>query len=184
VGRRARQWQRDEFERAVAENYSIAGVLRQLNCPIAGAGYQRVHRLVEHYGLDTSHWLGEAHLRGKHHNWAKSIPLSEILVDGSTYAHRPSLKRRLLAGGLLIDQCAECGISEWRGKKLVLHLDHINGVGDDNRIENLRLLCPNCDSQSATYCGRNMRRRWPRARARAECRERDSNPHEVAPTRF
>ena len=70
----------------------------------------------------------------------------------------------LVVAGLLIDECAECGISEWRGRKLVLHLDHINGIGDDNRIENLRLLCPNCDSQSATYCGRNMRKRWPRCR--------------------
>ena len=72
---------------------------------------------------------------------------------------------RLIAQGLLVDAYAECGVSEWRGRKLVLRLDHINGIGDDNRIENLRLLCPNCDSQSATYCGRNMRRKWPGTRA-------------------
>jgi hypothetical protein len=164
MGRRPIQWPRDLFERAVAENYSIAGVLRQMGSPMAGASYQRVHRLVEQYDLTTSHWTGQAHLRGKRHNWTRSIPLSEILVDGSTYTHRPSLKRRLIAAGLLNDQCAECGISEWRGEKLVLHLDHINGIGDDNRLKNLRLLCPNCDTQSTTYCGRNMRKRWPRSR--------------------
>jgi hypothetical protein len=78
-------------------------------------------------------------------------------VDHSTYANTGYLKRRLISSGLLRAACYECGISEWRGRKLALHLDHVNGVGDDHRLENLRLLCPNCHSQTETYCGRNKR---------------------------
>ena len=55
--------------------------------------------------------------------------------------------------------CAECGINEWRGRPLRLHLDHINGISNDNRFENLRLVCPNCHSQTDTYCGRNRKKR-------------------------
>ncbi|MES2462548.1 MAG: HNH endonuclease [Armatimonadota bacterium] len=65
------------------------------------------------------------------------------------------LKRRLLTAGLLKEECQECGLGpEWNSKRLYLHLDHINGSHTDNRIENLRLLCPNCHSQTENYAGR------------------------------
>jgi len=84
------------------------------------------------------------------------IPLNKVLVKNSSY-HRGALKRRLLKGGLLKNECDVCGLGAvWHGKKLVLVIDHINGVNNDHRIENLRMICPNCDSQSATYCGRNV----------------------------
>jgi hypothetical protein len=150
-------WPADRFSQAVADNISIGGVLKQLGCGVSGTNYLRVHNMVRDLQLDTSHWLGAAYLRGKHHSWTPAIPLSEILVERSTYTDRMRLKRRLVAAGLVPYACADCGISEWRGHILILQLDHVNGVGDDNRIENLRLLCPNCHSQTSTYCGRNAR---------------------------
>ena len=151
-------WLFEAFAAAVAQNHSIAGVLRQLGCTFSGSYYRWVHRLVEKYGLDTSHWLGQGYLRDKHHSWSPRRPLSEILVERSTYGNCFQLKRRLIGEGLLKYACDECGISEWRGRPLVLQLDHRNGVGDDHRLENLRLLCPNCHSQTETYCGRNTAR--------------------------
>ncbi len=80
-------------------------------------------------------------------------PLEEILVENSNY-HRASLKARLLALGILKNKCSSCGLgSEWNGKPLVLHIEHKNGIGNDNRLENLAILCPNCHSQTPTYCG-------------------------------
>lgn len=84
------------------------------------------------------------------------MPLETLL---SASRSRISIKRRLLKAGLLQNRCDICGISEWLGKHLSCHVDHINGVKDDHRVANLRMLCPNCHSQTETYGGRNIRRR-------------------------
>ena len=72
---------------------------------------------------------------------------------------RDHLKRRLLKAGLLPRHCQSCGISQWRGRPLSLELHHVNGHGEDNRLANLELLCPNCHSQTETYGGLNAKRR-------------------------
>lgn len=84
------------------------------------------------------------------------IPLSEIMVRDSSYG-TGNLKRRLIDNELLDYSCSLCGISRWRGAEISLHLDHINGNSRDHRLENLRLLRPNCHSQTDTYAGRNSR---------------------------
>ena len=87
------------------------------------------------------------------------IPLKYILTEDSTYKGS-HLKKRLLALGLLIYKCSIChNKGTWQMKRLVLQLDHINGISNDNRIGNLRLLCPNCHSQTKTYSGRNVKLR-------------------------
>jgi len=65
------------------------------------------------------------------------------------------LKARLLKENILENSCSNCKITTWNNKPIVLHLDHINGIPKDHRLENLRLLCPNCHSQTDTWCGRN-----------------------------
>ena len=71
------------------------------------------------------------------------------------YATRACVRRVIIKDSLLPYECSECGISEWNGRKLALHLDHINGKNGDHRLENLRFLCPNCHSQTETYTGKN-----------------------------
>ena len=75
-------------------------------------------------------------------------PLSEV-------TSRTTARHRLLREGGGAGSCQTCGVSEWMGASLVLQLDHINGINNDNRRENLRWLCPNCHSQTSTFCGRN-----------------------------
>lgn len=69
--------------------------------------------------------------------------------------NRQHLKRRLIEAGLKQDRCEECDIGEWRGRPITLALHHRNGVGRDNRLENLAILCPNCHSQTENFGGRN-----------------------------
>lgn len=151
---RTRRWTDEEFIEAVKSSLSIADTLRKIGLVPKGGNYRVVNSLVKRLGLNTSHWLGKAHLKGKKRQ-VFSLPLSEILVENSEYS-RSHLKERLLREGLLENKCHICGqVSEWQGKRLVLILDHFNGVNNDNRLENLRMLCPNCNSQQDTFCGRN-----------------------------
>lgn len=107
------------------------------------------------FGFTSATWT-KAVKRGelRPHSHAKS--LAEVLSSKSA---RHWKKRKLVRDGILAYKCAECGIVEWLGRPLALQIDHINGIHDDWRVENLRMLCPNCHSQTPTFAGRNMKRR-------------------------
>jgi 5-methylcytosine-specific restriction endonuclease McrA len=107
------------------------------------------------FGFCAAAWT-KARLRGEIRSRPAGMPIEELLVGRRCRTH---VKHRLIRAGLLENRCAECGLSEWRGKPLSVHIDHINGIKHDNRLENLRMLCPNCHSQTHTYGGRNTRRR-------------------------
>ena len=109
-------------------------------------------RRIEELNCDTSHFGSKPKSNGGSH---PTYLLDEILIENSNYANIARLKSRLVSEGRLEYKCAFCGISEWRGLPLSLHLDHENGVNNDHRIENLRFLCPNCHSQTETFTGKN-----------------------------
>lgn len=85
------------------------------------------------------------------------VPLEEVLVAGRPTSTN-NLRRRLIRSGLKAARCEICGITEWQGRPAQLQLDHINGDRCDNRLENLRIVCPNCHAQTETYCGKNQGR--------------------------
>lgn len=94
---------------------------------------------------------------GRHPNWDIKYPLENILVENSTYG-RTHLKKRLISEGIIEYRCSCCGLGpEWNGKPMPLILDHINGINNDNRIENLRFVCSNCDTQLETYKSKNIK---------------------------
>jgi len=155
MGRR-RLWTDEQFVSAARSGHSVASVLRTLGLRPTGANYETVHKYLHKLGCDVAHWTGQAHLRGKTHSWKAKEPLDTILVDGR-YVNTSHIKKRMVREGILDEKCYECGLTEWRGKAIALHLEHKNGKKDDNRRENLCLLCPNCHSQTSTYCGLNKK---------------------------
>ena len=148
-------YSQEEFMDAVKNNYSVRACLLALGLNATGGNYALFKRRVKALGLDTSHFTGQGHLKNRTHDWSRKKTLEEILVVDSDYLNRNQIKKRLLANGSLTYECDSCGIADWQGQPLSLHLDHINGVNNDHRLENLRLLCPNCHSQTSTYAGRN-----------------------------
>jgi hypothetical protein len=148
----------EELREAVKTSFSRRATLLKLGLAGEGAGYKTIIRLISVLNLDTSHWHGMGHLKGKTHSYIPPRPLIEVLKENMPFQSF-KLKQRLVKEGLLEDKCSLCEITHWQGQKLSLHLDHINGTHDDNRLENLRLLCPNCHSLTNTYTGKNKKKK-------------------------
>jgi 5-methylcytosine-specific restriction endonuclease McrA len=85
----------------------------------------------------------------------KNFTNEKVFIENGTLGRR-HIKRRIIQQNLFPYKCKSCGLGEiWNNKKIVLQLDHINGINNDNRLENLRFLCPNCHSQEDTYAAKN-----------------------------
>lgn len=150
-----RTWTEEALRTAVTESTSMRSCLKRLQLKPTGGNYKSIQSHIDRLNLDTSHWTGQGWLAGTNIRTGPIRELDEILIKDSTYTNTSSLKRRLVETGLLTYECVICGIWEWNEKPLVLQLDHINGINNDHRLENLQLICPNCDSQQDTFRGRN-----------------------------
>jgi hypothetical protein len=152
--RRSKIWlsTREDLLAVVANSNSLAAILKHFDIAASSGNYTILKRRLRQEQIDFSHInLGISSNKGRKGMGPNAIPLDQILVEHSTYSRR-GLKTRLLKLGLLENKCYECGIGpEWNGKPLSLQLDHINGASDDNRLENLRMLCPNCHTQTETF---------------------------------
>lgn len=147
----------EEFRLAVETSCSISEALRKLNLKPAGGNYKVFHVKLKQLKISDSHFTGQGHLKGKSNTWSPKNPINDLLTENSRWQSN-HLRKRLINENILAYECSICKISEWLGGSLSLELDHINGDNSDNRIENLRILCPNCHSQTKTYRGKNIKR--------------------------
>jgi hypothetical protein len=131
---------------------------KSIDWPAVQAFYDAGHTYREcqaRFRFATMSWT-KAVRRGALKARARRWPIAKILAESR---NRSSIKRRLLEAGILENRCDDCGIAEWRGRRLSIQLDHRNGVRDDHRLENLRMLCPNCHSQTETFAARNRKKK-------------------------
>lgn len=115
-----------------------------------------VRQCMAHFGFCSAAWT-VAVRKGRLKARSMKRPIRQVILGG--LKNRSNVKRRLLEAGILENRCSECGITDWRGKPLSIQIDHRNGIRDDHRLENLRMLCPNCHSQTETFGARNRRRK-------------------------
>lgn len=143
----------EEFANLVERNTTYVDMLKELGLTTKGGTSSKLlkKRIVE-MNLSTSH----LNKNTRNVPSSRKKPIEDILIQNSTYMNISSLKRRLVKENKLEYKCAVCNnTGEWQGKSLTLQLDHINGINNDHRLENLRFLCPNCHSLTDTYAGRN-----------------------------
>lgn len=157
------KWSKDPellsmLQTAASSSLSIREALQKLKLSPYGSNYKGFKNACNRLGIDLSHMTGQAWLKNRTHSFNRRRPLSEVLVENSL-TQTSSLRRRLIKEGLLENKCCVCGLSDWLNKPLALQLDHINGNCFDNRLKNLRILCPNCHSQTDTFAGKNTKGR-------------------------
>lgn len=155
------KWTDEQLIEAVKQSRSIRQVLIKLSLNATGQNYRAVPKKIKELNLDSSHFTGMGWAKGTTNNGTgRKRTLTELLRIGSGRLG-VNVKKRLIREGILKEECCMCKILMWgvedKKTKLALHLDHINGINEDNRLENLRLLCPNCHSLTPTYAGKNKK---------------------------
>jgi len=147
----------DEFRQAVAASLSVRQVLSCIGLVPAGGNYKTVHDRIKRLNLDTGHFTGAGwNVGARYRNINPTAALTDIMVENSTYNFTHGLKKRLLKEGVKSHRCEGCGLTEWLGERIPLELHHANGVNNDHRLGNLRLLCPNCHALIDNYRGKNQ----------------------------
>lgn len=142
-----RTWSDKDLVQAIKESSTKTEVIERLGLSSKSSGnYQTIDNYIKKLGLDTSHFTGCKP------NTKVKYSTKELLVKNGHPIKSYNLKNRLVKEGLLNYLCSICNIKEWNGKKIVLQLDHIDGDRHNNQLSNLRLLCPNCHSQTETFC--------------------------------
>ena len=137
---------------------SKSSILRSLGLKVTGGNFRSLNQYINYWGFDDSGLKGQAWMKNLDKNDPRikaqviknKYPDSKVFIENSTYP-TSNLFKRLIEDRGFDNKCSCCVLSDWMGKNIRLHVDHINGVNGDHRIENLRLLCPNCHSQTDTY---------------------------------
>lgn len=138
------------LEQACSSSTSMSEAICKLGLRAAGANFKRLKEACLEFSIDVPQYDTSKY------NFKNILPLEDVLIENSTYK-RSNLKRRLISNSYLEYKChgKNCEITkEWLGSPISLQLEHINGIFNDNRLENLTLLCPNCHSQTATFAGK------------------------------
>lgn len=166
-----RGWTDQDLTTAVSNNETLTGVLRSLNLSVGGYNGSYVKKHIKRLALDMSHFKGHRVKKTRNSTTFSSNVTREQLVSGTAgYTNNTSLKNRLIKEGLLEEKCSSCALGPfWNSNPLSLQMDHIDGNSKNNILTNLRILCPNCHTQTPTFCGRKKKGKFKLNRLCKSC---------------
>lgn len=148
------KYPKKSLTKIVNESYSYAEVMRKLGKKWSGGQQQNLKRWISHYGLDTSHFTGQGHNKGKSASNKKHWSEWFVLDENMCMRQRTNVLRRAMIESGIKYVCS-CGQGpEWKGKTITLQINHKNGNWKDNRKRNLEFICPNCHSATPGWSGR------------------------------
>jgi len=149
------KYTKEILENAVMNSLSINDVLTFLELKHAGGTHSHISKKIKLFNIDITHFLGKSKL-GRIANKHSVTSFTEEVLKKDGKAWKSShIKPMLFKFNLKDNICEECCLEPfWNGKEIKLQLDHIDGDTLNNELENLRILCPNCHSQTKTYCRR------------------------------
>ena len=152
----------ENLKNTITQSRTYSEVLKRLGIRAAGGNFDTLKKYIKKYEIDITHFEAYKVRNEKLSEFRKNFVKKDIqdyLVEGSDY-NRGHLKERLYSEKIKERKCEICGQGEeWNGKKMSLILDHINGIWNDNRIENLRIVCPNCNATLETHCGKQKKKK-------------------------
>lgn len=149
---------KEDLQKIVDESHSFKQIIERFNLANASGNYRTLRQALRVNQINLSKFLENKKLY-KSEKQIKRIVSDENLFSENSSYYRETVKQRILQKKLIPYSCSKCKMEDvWCGEKIVLVLDHINGINNDNRLENLRFLCPNCNSQTDTFTGRNNKK--------------------------
>ena len=154
-------WSKDQLKIAVAAGSCPMDVLESLHLQPRGGNFRTIKIWIKKLGLDTSHFSKERQQRGLRRLLAARRLTSKVVFCEHSKVVGTSLVRFVRRSNAILYKCVLCGnTGHHHNRILVLQLDHKNGISTDNRKKNLRFLCPNCHSQTDTFAGRSLKKKW------------------------
>ena len=145
---KSKKYTDEEFIEAVKTSISVRQALQKLGVIPAGGNYASFHRRVKKLGLDTSHFKGQGHSAGQ--TIGPKRPIEDHLSNKYGIKSH-ALRQRLIREGFFSAKCYQCGLKEWNNQPIPLELEHKDGNHNNNNLDNLTILCPNCHAQTPTY---------------------------------
>ena len=163
-----RKYTKELLEEKVQKCTSWRQLLFSFSLKETGGNYKNLQKKCKEFNADTSHFSGPGWNKIGHPSFGNSIDLDKRFSIHEKKQPSSKTKDVLINHKLKENKCEICGITEWNGKPITFQLHHKNGNPKDDRLENLQILCPNCHSQTDTFCKRQQIRNSTNKSAQGE----------------